>query len=399
VTLQASIATANQSTFSIPITVQAGTPLQFDNLTPLLVPDLTTVTSALPVSGLSGPITKVQVLMNLNHSYDNDLVVDLIAPDGTTVNLLSHNGQNGQNFGTICGSEATETVFDDYSLVSVNDGAAPFLGNFRPISPLSVLNGKSGTNVNNAKWHLRVSDTDFGGSGILQCWSLRIWTGTCPDGGGICELCPNTTIYGMLGYGSSLNRLSRNGIPTTCANPTSCPGSFGTFEAYDAYTFHNGPSSACITVTLNAPNTDVFSAAYLSSFDPVNTCNNYLADSGDSTMGLTPPYGSRTYSFNVAANATFIVVANGIGGSTGAYSLSVTGGSCQPNLQINPAGGNNVALKWTTSAGGYVLESTNKFGGTNKWQPVSTPPQVIGGKFVVTNSISGPNQYYRLHKP
>lgn len=399
ITLQATFTTANSGTFSVPVTFQSGAPLQFDNLTSIAIPDPGAVTSSIPVSGLTGPIAKVDVLLQINHSYDSDLAATLVAPDGTTVNLFNHDGQNGQNFGTACGSDTTETIFDDYAVTGIGDGVAPFQSSFRPLNPLSAFNGKTGTNVNNAKWFLHVSDNAVGNSGILNCWSLRIWPQTCAAGSGVCELCPNTTIYGVLGTNSPLiNRLTRNGgLGSTCAAPASCPGEYGESIYYDAYTFRNGPEDACITVTVNAPTMDIFSAAYLGSLDPVNTCNNYLADASSSTFET--PNGQATYSFQVASNAVFVVEANGVFGSYGAYSLSVTGGSCQPVLDINSAGTNHVALGWTTAAGGYLLEGSGKFGPTANWQSVTNPPLVQGGQFVVTNTVGGTNLFYRLRKP
>jgi hypothetical protein len=150
---------------------------------------------------------------------------------------------------------------------------------------------------------------------------------------------------------------------------------------------------------LTSPGGDLFSAAYIDSFSPTNLCNNYLADSGDSTLDAVAYNGQRTYSFSVAANAVFVVTVNGIYGSGGSYELSVTGGSCQPKLNINPAGAGHVALSWTTAAGGYQLESTNRLGAPAPvWPSVANPPVVVGGKFVVTNSIAT-NQFYRLRKP
>jgi subtilisin-like proprotein convertase family protein len=400
VALEATFQTANLGTFSVPFMFQSGAPLQFDNLTPLTIPDLTTVTSSIPVSGLLAPITKVEVLMNFTHSYDADLVVDLIAPDGTLVNLINHNGMNGQNFGSACGSDFTETIFDDSAAASIASGTAPFLGNYRPMSGLFAYVGKSGTNVNNAKWHLRVADTDAGNSGTLQCWSLRIWPDNCVDGGGACQLCPNTVLYGALGPSSPTqsDRLTRNGTPTTCAAPTGCPGGFGgESDYYDFYIFRNGPSDACITVTLTAPNADLFSAAYTNTFNPSIVCSNYLADCGDSTLNNAAP-GYRTYSFSAPANGVFIVTVNGIGGGYGPYSLSVSGGSCQPTLNIKQVGNNQVKLAWPTSAGGYLLEGANRVGNPPIWQPVTNPAVEIGGQFVVTNAI-GSNQFYRLRKP
>ena len=398
IALQATFSSLYSGTWSVPITLESGAPRQFDNLTSVPIPDVTSITSSIPVSGLTSPIAKVQVLLQINHTYDSDLAASLVAPDGTTVNLFNHNGQNGTNFGTACGADNTETIFDDYAPTPIGSGSAPFLFSYRPLTPLAAFNGKSGTNVNNAKWFLHVSDNAVGNAGTLNCWSLRIWPGACNDGSGVCELCPNTTIYGILGLNDPLlNRLTRSGgAGSSCASPASCPGPYSEDNYYDAYTFRNGPADACINVTLNSPSADVFSAAYLNSLDPNNTCNNYLADSGSSTFEA---FGPVSYSFHAASNAVFVVEVNGVGGSYGSYSLSVTGGSCQPVLDINSAGTNHIALDWTTAAGGYLLEGSPKLGSTAHWQTVTNPPLVQNGQFVVTNTLSGSNVFYRLRKP
>lgn len=386
--------------FSVPFTLQVGAPLQFDNLVSTPIPDVGGIVSAIPVSGLTAPIAKVDVLMYLTHTYDSDLAVNLVAPDGTTVPLLNHNGYNGQNFGSACGSAGTETVFDDFGTVNVSNGVAPFVGVFQPVSPLSALIGKTPAEVNNLKWNLNVSDTEPGNTGTLQCWSLRIWPGACPDGGGLCELCPDTTIYSALGTNSPLlDRLTRTYSPSTCAQPKTFPTYYGELDYYDAYTFRNGPSDACISVALTAPTADLFSSSFLTSFNPTNSAATYLGDSGNATFDVI---GSNTvtYSFDVAANSVFIVTVNGISDDYGPYALQVTGGSCQPVLNINPAGTNNVALSWSTAAGGYLLESTNRLDqSTNAWQSVNPPPVVVGTNYVVTNPATGSDQFYRLRKP
>jgi autotransporter-associated beta strand protein len=400
VNLQISYNSSSSGAFSVPFTMQLGAPLQFDNLVSTPIPDNSGIISDVPVSGLTAPISKVEVLMNLTHTYDSDLVVDLVAPDNTTVHLLNKDGHNGQNFGSACGSAGTETVFDDFGTVNVSNGVAPFVGVFQPVSPLSALIGKTPAAVNNLKWNLHVSDTEPGNTGTLQCWSLRIWPGACPDGGGVCELCPDTTIYSALGTTSPLlDRLSRSGLPSTCAQPTGFPGYEFESDYYDAYTFRNGPSDACISVTLSAPTADLFSSSFLNTFNPTNSAATYLGDSGSGTLDGV---GSATvsYSFHVAANAVFIVTVNGIGDDYGPYALKVTGGSCQPVLNINKAGTNNVALSWTTAAGGYLLESSNHLGQpTTAWQTVNPPPVVVGTNYVVTNPATGGEQFYRLRKP
>src|SRR6185369_7244764 len=148
----------------------------------------------------------------------------------------------------------------------------------------------------------------------------------------------------------------------------------------------NGESNACITVTLEA-DCELFSGTYLNSYDPANLCQNYLADAGNSVIG-----GPKSYSFNVAAGARFVVVVNEINANAGCgYTLSVDGGSCRPRLNIARAG-SQVALDWTTAALGYSLEHTNVLHNppNNPWIPVPGTPTISGGRFRLSDNIATP---------
>jgi hypothetical protein len=139
----------------------------------------------------------------------------------------------------------------------------------------------------------------------------------------------------------------------------------------------------------------------LNNHDPANVCANYLADSGLSTSSGSP--NSRTYSFQVAANATFVVVVGqaNISGLCD-YTLDVTGGSCRPFLNISQTAPSTVTLDWTTAAVGYQLEHTNTLQtpGAPSWVPTLPNPSVIDSRFVVTNNSSGDTtRFYRLRKP
>ena len=66
-----------------------------------------------------------------------------------------------------------------------------------------------------------------------------------------------------------------------------------------------------------------------------------------------------------------------------------------PALQPSVAG-NQVVVAWTTNnAAGLMLESTTDLTGGG-WTPVGTTPTQIGGQLVVTNPVSGPQQFFRL---
>ena len=377
-----------------------GAPVRFNNNTLTPIPDLATIESTNIVSGLGTPVKKVTVSLYLVHTFDGDLTITLLAPDGTPVELTSNNGSGGDNYGSDC-ADVNRTIFDDAAATSIVSGSAPFLGAYRPEGTLATFVGKSGAAAN-GPWRLRIKDGSAGDFGTLVCWSLFISPTACSGGGGACDLCPNVTLAGALGAGSPTqsDRLFRNGDTSSCGFVTVCPGpvgnDFGT--AFDAHAFRNGPSNACITVTLTAPTADLLSAAYLGSFDPNNICLNYLADAGDSTFGINLGTGPKTYSFSVAANAVFVVTVNGIYGSTGAYQLSVTGGDCRPALNIKPATPNYVRLDWPTSAGGYLLQATPAVAPTN-WTTLPLNPVVNAGRFAVTNRAANAQEFYRLLKP
>jgi autotransporter-associated beta strand protein len=394
------VATANQGTFGIPLVLNSGVPgsaAAFSNLGIRLIPDGGSTNSSVTVSGITAPIAKVVVSFNVNHGSDSDLDVFLQGPDGTIVELSTDNGGTGNNYGNSC---AQRTTFDDAAATAITSSAPPFFGTFRPEGKLSDFRGKSGADVNGTWTLLMTDDTANAIGGELDCWTLTIFQATCVPGGGICEFCPAVTLNGALGTNSLQQnpRLTRNGIASTCGVLKACPGPFGSGNySYDAYTFKNGPTNACITVTLTAPLSDVFSAAYNNSFDPTNLCANFLADAGDGTGALLTP---TTYSFNVAANATFIVTVNEVNPATGGpYTLDVSGGDCRPVLNITSIPGNNVQLDWTTASAGYGLESTNIVPASTPWPPVTNIPTSFNGRFLVTNNISTTNRFFRLRKP
>ncbi len=60
--------------------------------------------------------------------------------------------------------------------------------------------------------------------------------------------------------------------------------------------------------------------------------------------------------------------------------------------------GSQLTFTWTTNVTGFALESaTNSPAGTN-WTSVTNTPVRVADQFIVTNSISGTNKFYRLRK-
>jgi subtilisin-like proprotein convertase family protein len=124
----------------------------------------TTVT-AMGVAGATTNICKVVVVLNIYHTQDSDLEISLTSPAGTTVVLFSlHLYSIGPNF--------LGTILDQTAAVSIDDGAAPFTGTWRP-SPPGDLNNFNGEDAN-GNWTLTIIDHFDEDCGFLQDWTLII---------------------------------------------------------------------------------------------------------------------------------------------------------------------------------------------------------------------------------
>ena len=115
--------------------------------------------------------------------------------------------------------------------------------------------------------------------------------------------------------------MGRNSSASGCAAGKTCPGPLGSGNRhFNSYTFTNtGAVSVCAKVNITADpscsgGNQIFSVAYLDSYDPQNLCKNYIADEGSS-----PDLGFNNYSFDVPAGRNFVVVVDSIqpDGATG----------------------------------------------------------------------------------
>ena len=402
VALTLHLQTASHGAFALPVvlvnTNLVGAALRTDNNSTASIPDSGSLNRTFVVSGVTSAISRVEISFYLTHASDDDLDIHLIGPDGTRVMLTTDNGLSGNNYGSGC-SDASRTRFSDLAPTSITTSFAPFVGVFRPEVSLGSFANKIGAGVNGT-WTLEIVDDSFtfSSAGTFNCASLFIYpVGDTQPGTGLCELCPATTISSVVGTGSPthIGGVITNGAASACGTPKNCPGVLGTGPvAYEAHTFQGGLADACITATLTAaPGATLAGVVYSNSFNPANLCLNYLADAGATA---NPLYPVQTCSFNVRSNQTFVVVVSG----SGAYSLAMSGGDCRPRLNALPAAGNNLVLDWTTAAPGYLLEVTNRIPSVpTPWPGLTNIPAVVNGRYQVTNSLSGSNQFHRLRRP
>lgn len=166
---------------------------------PIVVQGLPTATSS--SFGLSS------VCFTIFHTYDGDLTITLVAPNGVRIPLVTRTGGSGDNFLGTCLS------MDGVSLIT--NGTAPFSSVYRPAGDLNLAN--SGLNPNGT-WQLRLIDGFRGDTGSLQGFSItfgqdppvgpppppapcsfaNMGACKCPDGSDTCDLLPDMTASSVI---------------------------------------------------------------------------------------------------------------------------------------------------------------------------------------------------------
>lgn len=134
--------------------------------TPLMIPDnsVSGMNSQIVVSSAVTSIANMTVEVFLEHGYTTDVMMQLTAPDGTIIPLVTN----------IYGSEYINTRFNDYAKQNIsNSSGLRYSMSYRPAFPLHILNGTDANGV----WTLNVADnantnrSDALG-GILHRWGL-----------------------------------------------------------------------------------------------------------------------------------------------------------------------------------------------------------------------------------
>jgi Zn-dependent metalloprotease/subtilisin-like proprotein convertase family protein len=119
-------------------------------------------TSSTLVINETGFIIDLNVEIDIYHTWNEDLDVYLISPDGTAVELFTDVGGDSTLF--------LGTILDDESPISITSGSGPFNGSYSPEGNLSDLIGRSITGT----WTLEVTDDYERDEGELLSWALFI---------------------------------------------------------------------------------------------------------------------------------------------------------------------------------------------------------------------------------
>jgi subtilisin-like proprotein convertase family protein len=127
--------------------------------------DGSVVTFEIAVTGLPSTIDTTfgveTVCFNITHTWDSDLQIKLIAPDGTSVLLISGVGGDGDNFFSTC--------LNDFATTPIAQGAPPFTGLYVPMGDMGLFN--NGQNPNGI-WKLQCNDTYPQDEGTLLNWGI-----------------------------------------------------------------------------------------------------------------------------------------------------------------------------------------------------------------------------------
>lgn len=137
------------------------------NDVPLPIPDGGFIVPEVDVSGLNGPVTHVRVTLWINHTWDSDLVIQLTAPDNTTVMLSDKHGGGGDNYGM---NSYYRTIFDDEGTQPIASAQPPYAGTYIPDQALSNFIGHNG----NGPWRLQIIDSAVQDVGSLLGFSLTV---------------------------------------------------------------------------------------------------------------------------------------------------------------------------------------------------------------------------------
>jgi subtilisin-like proprotein convertase family protein len=106
-------------------------------------------------------ILDIDVLVDLTHSWVNDLILYLETPTGDRFLLSGSLGGENDNY--------TQTLFDQESSVNIDEGSAPFSGRFVPVQNISFIYGTSSKGI----WKLIIVDQEKQDSGQLIEFELR----------------------------------------------------------------------------------------------------------------------------------------------------------------------------------------------------------------------------------
>ncbi len=147
------------------------------------IPDNSTVGAAsslvIPALPAGAVVTSVSVNFNITHNNDNDLTINLKAPNNSVLNLVNQKGGTGKNF--------TNTTISSASATAIT-GAAPFSSTYMADGAAGIVGATAGggntatvttfaslyASTPNGNWVLSTRDLTSLNTGTINNWSITI---------------------------------------------------------------------------------------------------------------------------------------------------------------------------------------------------------------------------------
>ncbi|MBM3915247.1 MAG: T9SS type A sorting domain-containing protein [Sphingomonadales bacterium] len=347
------------------------------------------VTHTIPVSLPTGAvISNMRVTLNLTHTWIEDMVINLRAPNGQVLNLFNAHGGGGDNL--------VNTVISSTGTASLASGTAPFTGTYAATAAIGVgPTGNASTAANfaalysttNGNWVLALEDEFLGDLGTLTGWSLSFdytvqgqfgtnmnWTNSLSSIG------LAATGTGNIPSFTAANTTAAPVVSTVTVTPvyfnsgTSCPGTPATFT----YTVNPTPTVSAIANQVFCAGTPATVSITGATTGTVFNWTNSnaaigLAASGSGNLSFTP-----TNTSNVPIVSTIIVTPVY---TNGGVTCTVTPRTF--TITVNPVGQVNTVLNQVLCNGAgttAVNFATVNGGGTVQ---VGTPVTVNSGAITV----------------
>lgn len=111
--------------------------------------------------GYDLPIEDLNVRVDIEHDWVEDLTLTLVAPNGTSILLSQQLGGSNSNY--------EQTVFDAEAAQSIFNAEAPFSGTFAPITSFESLYGTSAI----GDWTLEITDAYSEDEGVLNQFEIE----------------------------------------------------------------------------------------------------------------------------------------------------------------------------------------------------------------------------------
>jgi subtilisin-like proprotein convertase family protein len=280
-------------------------------------------------------VTGLSVGINITHTWNSDMNIYLIAPNGTEIELSTGNGGDGDNY--------TNTIFSTNATAVITSGASPFTGSFLPEGNLGqFLNGTNG------QWILKIVDNGFGDDGVLISWSVNVQYSL--PAATVWYQTPTSTT--SIGTTASIEAI---GTPVMSA-----PAALGTYTFYAAA--QDNVPGGCFSATRTPITVNVVSV--IAEILPINATCNSVAN-GSFSLG-TISCGATPFTYSVDGGAFGAIPTNLAYGShtvvvkdaTGALAPSVSIFIDQPTWITNVP--NFVANGWACKdATSEVISAAN----------------------------------------